>query len=213
MLKSPGILKEWLSLWRNTQHFSQTSCNKSDAPKPPITATIAPRRCILNWPRLFHLCQRRRFWITPTGPSLSCGARRSISFVKVIRAVGYPAYKEVQFEDRLFTNDGSFLQRCRSLEAVDIDVENLGAQDMFRWAVKEQQERELDNANRKTRKPLAPLREVSLRVGSHCQIVNDIASVFGGTLSNLYICGGALSASHGFPSSCSRCLRMEVEAT
>ncbi|KAG0071715.1 hypothetical protein BGZ89_009704 [Linnemannia elongata] len=114
----------------------------------------------------------------------------NLEFVKVIRAVGYPAYKEVQFEDRLFTNDGSFLQRCRSLEAVDIDVENLGTQDMFRWAVKEQQERELDDVNRKTPKPLAPLREVSLRVGSHCQIVNDIASVFGGTLSNLYICGG-----------------------
>ncbi|OAQ32582.1 hypothetical protein K457DRAFT_135133 [Linnemannia elongata AG-77] len=114
----------------------------------------------------------------------------NLEFVKVIQAVGYPAYKEVQFEDRLFTNDGSFLQRCRSLEAVDIDIENLEAQDMFRWAVKEQQEREMDNANRKTPKPLAPLQEVSLRVGSHCQIVNDIASVFGGTLSNLYICGG-----------------------
>lgn len=117
----------------------------------------------------------------------------NLEYVKDIQAVGYPAYKEVQFENRLFTNDGTFLQRCRSLKTVDFDVNELEAQDLFRWAVKEQQERELDIANGRTPKPLVPLQEVSLRVRSptQYQIVNDIVPVFGSTLSYLYIHGGS----------------------
>ncbi|KAF9546242.1 hypothetical protein EC957_009981 [Mortierella hygrophila] len=116
----------------------------------------------------------------------------NLEYVKDIRGVGYPEYKDVYFSDRLFTNDGSFLQRCRSLETVDLDITDLEAQDMFRWAVKEKQESELDIANGRTPNPLPPLQEVSLRIssGTQSQILNDIAPVFGGTLSNLYISGG-----------------------
>ena len=115
----------------------------------------------------------------------------NLEYVKDIRAVGNPEYKEVQFRHRLFTSDGSFLQRCRSLETVDLDVEELEGQDMFRWAAKEQQERELDIANGRTPKPLTPLQEVSIciRSATQYQIVNDIASAFGDTLLNLYING------------------------
>ncbi|KAG9069504.1 hypothetical protein KI688_010407 [Linnemannia hyalina] len=116
----------------------------------------------------------------------------NLEYVKDIQAVGYPAYKDVYFNDRLFTDDGYFLQRCRSLETVDLDITGLGAQDMFRWAVKEKQESELDIANGRTPNPLPPLQEVALRIssGTQSQILFDIASVFGGTLSNLYISGG-----------------------
>ncbi|KAF9141004.1 hypothetical protein BGX30_005615 [Mortierella sp. GBA39] len=121
----------------------------------------------------------------------------NLEYVKDIRAVGYPEYKDVYFNDRLFTNDGSFLRRCRSLETVDLNITELEAQDMFRWAVKEKQESEVDIANGRTPNPLPPLQEVSLRISSatQSQIVNDIAPAFGGTLSNLYIRGG-YSPSH-----------------
>lgn len=117
----------------------------------------------------------------------------NLEHVKDIRDVGHPVYKELQFENRVFTNNGSFLQRCRSLKTVDASVGELEAQDLFRWAVKEQQERELDIAKGRTPKPLVPLQNVSLSIRSatQYQIVNDIARAFGSTLSCLSIHGGS----------------------
>ncbi|KAG0279884.1 hypothetical protein BGZ95_011987 [Linnemannia exigua] len=124
-----------------------------------------------------------------------------INLDHVIRILGdgYPDYKKVQFMDRLFAIDARFLQRCRSLETLNLDIRAQEALNMFRWAAEEQDDRELDLANGRTSKRPVPLREVSLSIANPTQyhILSDIVHAFGDTLTNLYFYGHRLQGHMG----------------
>ncbi|KAG0371854.1 hypothetical protein BGX24_001077 [Mortierella sp. AD032] len=122
----------------------------------------------------------------------------NLGHVKRILGDGYPEYKKVQFMDQLFTNDGQFLHRCRSLETLDLDVRAQEALGMFRWAAEEQDNRELDLAYGRTSERV-PLREVSLSITNPTQhhILRDIARAFGDTLTKLDFSGYRLQGHMG----------------